>query len=183
MTPPAVHIAPRASAHDSPATAAWRLRAGDLQRHGDALGSGAAAVTYAFGGVFSVGMYGTAEAKDYETGEAYTEYILRCQWGRTFEAMQPWMVARRFREFISVDANLRCALPDLARHLPPLPSAYVLFTMAPDIVEQRQRSLEDYLRRLVAELPTTLRSAQMDEFLCISDRIASIEKAAPRNAP
>ena len=59
-------------------------------------------------------MYGTAEAKDFETGEAYTEYIMRCQWGRTFETMRPWMVARRFREFVAVDANLR--RPDTVFH-------------------------------------------------------------------
>ena len=46
-------------------------------------------MTYAFNGVFSCCMYGTAEARDYETGEAYTEYIMRCQWGRTFEQMRP----------------------------------------------------------------------------------------------
>ena len=134
-------------------------------------------MTYAFNGVFSCGMYGTAEAKDFETGEGYTEYIMRCQWGKTFETMKPWMVARRFREFVAVDANLRGALPDLAPHLPPLPSSFVLFAMSAEVVEARQRGLENYLRKLVTELPTTLRSQQIDEFLCISDRIATMTQA------
>lgn len=99
---------------------------------------------------------------------------MRCQWGRTFEAMKPWMVARRFREFVAVDANLRGALPDLAPHLPPLPSSLVFFATSPEVVERRQRGLENYLRKLVTELPTTLRSSQVDEFLCITDRIAAM---------
>ena len=37
--------------------------------------------------------------------------------------------------------------------------------MSPDIVEARQKGLENYLRKLVTELPTTLRSSQIDEFL------------------
>lgn len=27
------------------------------------------------------------------------EYLMRCQWGTTWENMQPWIVARRYREF------------------------------------------------------------------------------------
>ena len=108
---------------------------------------------------------------------------MRCQWGRTFEEMRPWMVARRFREFAAVDANLRGAFPDLAPHLPPLPSSFVLFAMTPEVVEQRQKGLEAYLRKLVTELPTTLRSAQLDEFLCISDRIKAMADAAADGGP
>lgn len=55
-------------------------------------------------------MYSAVDAVD-EFGKAYTvysdcylfnllqEYLMRCQWGTTWENMQPWLVARRFREF------------------------------------------------------------------------------------
>ena len=49
--------------------------------------------------------------------------------------------------------------------------------MSAEVVEARQRGLENYLRKLVTELPTTLRSQQIDEFLCISDRIATMTQA------
>mmetsp|Transcript_102 Transcript_102/g.376 ORF Transcript_102/g.376 Transcript_102/m.376 type:complete len:90 (+) Transcript_102:2-271(+) len=84
------------------------------------------------------------------------------------------MVARRFREFVAVDAKLRQTTPDLAKHLPPLPTPYVFFPMSPHVIEQRQRGLETYLKVLITELPATLKSPQIDEFLCISDRIASM---------
>ena len=87
------------------------------------------------------------------------------------------MVARRFREFSAVDANLRAAFPDLAPHLPTLPSSWTLFAMAPEVVEQRKRGLENYLRKVVAETPQLLRSTQVDEFLCISDRIKAMQDA------
>jgi hypothetical protein len=32
---------------------------------------------------------------------------MRCQWGTTWENMQPWIVARRYREFDSLDNQVR----------------------------------------------------------------------------
>ena len=64
------------------------------------------AATYAYGGVFSWSMYSTAEAKD-EAGVIYTEYLMRCQWGPDWDTMQPWIVARRFREFVNLDSDIR----------------------------------------------------------------------------
>ena len=44
------------------------------------------AVTYAFDGIFSWQMYGSTEAT--EDGKPYTEYLMRCQWGTTWDNMQ-----------------------------------------------------------------------------------------------
>uniref|UniRef100_A0A7S3K4V4 PX domain-containing protein n=2 Tax=Aureoumbra lagunensis TaxID=44058 RepID=A0A7S3K4V4_9STRA len=173
-----VFAPPPVGATQADPKAEWRVTRNDLALHRHELGK--AAATYAFGGVFSCSMYGTAEAKDFETGEPYTEYIIRCQFGKTFETMKPWMVARRFREFVAVDANLRAALPDLAPHLPPLPSSFVFFAMSPQVVEQRQHGLEQYLKTLITEFPATLKSPQLDEFLCIHSRIAA--STAPRSS-
>ena len=63
--------------------AAWRALQADLtsrrkEFHG--------AVTYAFDGIFSWQMYGSTEAN--EEGKPYTEYLMRCQWGTTWDNMQ-----------------------------------------------------------------------------------------------
>jgi hypothetical protein len=51
-------------------------------------------------------MYSAAEAKD-EQGTIYTEYLMRCQWGPDWDSMQPWIVARRFREFVNLDNDIK----------------------------------------------------------------------------
>lgn len=47
------------------------------------------------GGVFSWSYYGTSDGIEANTRDTYTEHVMRCQWGRTADAMQSWMVARR----------------------------------------------------------------------------------------
>ena len=46
--------------------------------------------------------------------------------------------------------------------------------MSPEVVVERQKRLELYLRKLVTEYPKSLGSPQMDEFLCITDRVKSM---------
>lgn len=52
-------------------------------------------------------MYGSAEAVD-EMGKEYTEYLMRCQWGTDWNNLQPWIAARRYREFDRLDYEVRC---------------------------------------------------------------------------
>lgn len=47
------------------------------------------------GGVFSWSYYGTSDGIETNTKDTYTEHVMRCQWGRTADTMQSWMVARR----------------------------------------------------------------------------------------
>jgi len=46
------------------------------------------AITHAFGGIFACSMYGAVESREPNTMKSYTEYLLRCQWGRTIETMK-----------------------------------------------------------------------------------------------
>ena len=140
--------------------AEWRVQAKDLDQW-RASKDFRGAVTCAFGGVFSCAMYGTAEARDFETGATYTEYIMRCQWGTTFNHMAPWMVARRFREFCALDANLKEAYPDAVDRFPKMPGKTFFGTLSPDTVETRQRELEAYIVGLFEMVPAALHSAQV----------------------
>lgn len=49
------------------------------------------------GGVFSWSYYGTSDGIESNTRDAYTEHVMRCQWGKTVHTMHEmsWMVARR----------------------------------------------------------------------------------------
>lgn len=120
----------------------WKARQDDMtQRRRNFHG----AVTYMFDGVFSWQMYGSADAvgernkrereKEREDrsnlylftymaddgGAPYTEYLMRCQWGSTFDNMQPWIVAHRFSEFALLDKQLKKHFPLIAPSLPSLP--------------------------------------------------------------
>lgn len=57
------------------------------------------------GGIFSWSYYGTSEGMEQNTRDTYTEHVMRCQWGRTVDTMQSWMVARRY-ESVMADGYL-----------------------------------------------------------------------------
>ena len=159
--------------------AAWRALQLDLttrrrEFHG--------AVTYAFDGIFSWQMYGSAEAVD-ETGAAYTEYLMRCQWGTSWENMQPWISARRYREFDALDADLKRAFPSMEHSMPRLPAKDFFRFLEQDVIEKRRGTLENYMTRIVAHLPTILRSSLFSEFLGIGERIATIKPMLGLGAP
>ena len=137
------------------------------------------AVTYAFDGIFSWQMYGSAEAVD-ETGSAYTEYLMRCQWGTTWDNMQPWISARRYREFDSLDHDLKRAFPAMEHSMPRLPAKDFFRFLEQDVIEKRRSALENYMTRIVAHLPTILRSDQVSDFLGIKERIATIRPLLAR---
>lgn len=152
--------------------ATWKALQADLTtRRKDFHG----AVTYAFDGIFSWQMYGSAEAMD-ETGKVYTEYLMRCQWGTTWENLQPWIAARRYREFFQLDSQLKKAYPQMAHAMPTLPEKDYFRFLEADVVEKRRSSLENYMSKIVTKLPTILRSDLMDEFLGIRERIATIRQ-------
>jgi len=92
-----------AAALSSTEIQSWKAKYADLTTRRRDFSGGA---TYAYGGVFSWSMYSAAEAKD-EQGTIYTEYLMRCQWGPDWNSMQPWIVARRFREFVNLDGDIK----------------------------------------------------------------------------
>jgi len=118
-------------------------------------------------------MYGSAEAVD-ESGKSYTEYLMRCQWGTNWENMQPWIAARRFREFEQLDSSLRKHFALLSNSLCPMPEKDFFRFLDAEVVERRRIALEDYMTRIVTKLPSILRSELINEFLGIGERIASI---------
>lgn len=158
--------------------ASWRAKQVDLNtRRKDFHG----AVTYMFDGIFSWQMYGSAEALD-EFGNTYTEYLMRCQWGTSFENLQPWIVAHRYREFDKLDLDLKKRFPALEVTMPKLPKKEFLWSMETQVVTKRRQALEEYMVKLVQSFPTLLRSDLMDVFLHITERIQSIKnllKVAP----
>lgn len=163
--------------------AVWMARQADLNRQRKDLHG---AVTYEFGGIFAWQMYGTADAVD--LAGPYTEYVMRCQWGLRWDALYPWMVTRRFREFDNLDQQMRIYFPQLRDVLPTLPAKNSLSLMSisaslglgldpdPKVVRIRREGLENYLTVIVSEFPQILRSALIRNFLNIEERIKIIKK-------
>ncbi len=148
----------------------WRAKQADLTEkrkefHG--------VVTYTFDGVFAWQMYGSAEAVD-ESGAAYTEYLMRCQWGTTFENMQPWIVAHRYKEFDKLDQQLKAKFPRLEPNMPKLPKKELFRSLQADVVAERRGVLEEYMSKIVNSMPSLLRSELMNDFLDITNRISGI---------
>ena len=148
----------------------WRAKQADLtDKRKDFHG----VVTYTFDGVFSWQMYGSAEAVD-ETGSNYTEYLMRCQWGTTFETMQPWIVAHRYKEFDALDQALKRKFPRLETNMPMLPKKDIFRALNSNVVAERRAILEEYMSKIVSSMPSLLRSELMNDFLDITNRISGI---------
>jgi hypothetical protein len=148
----------------------WRAKQADLTSHRKDFHG---VVTYTFDGVFSWQMYGSAEAVD-ETGSNYTEYLMRCQWGTSFENMQPWIVAHRYKEFDQLDQQLKRKFPRHEQNMPKLPKKEIFRSLQSDVVAERRASLEQYMSKIVVSMPTLLRSELMNDFLDITNRISGI---------
>ncbi|CAM9263969.1 unnamed protein product [Sphacelaria rigidula] len=134
------------------------------------------------GGIFSWSYYGTSDGVEPNTRDAYTEHVMRCQWGPTADSMKSWMVARRYREFDALDMDLRDAYPDRRDAMPRLPPKE-FFKMAPDVVERRAKGLETYMATIIHRFPDMLECSHLDRFLTISERVSTMEAAptATRN--
>eukprot|EP00960_Hanusia_phi_P044620 756737-Hanusia_phi.AAC.4 len=72
----------------------------------------------------------------------FTLYEFMIQWGD-----RRWIVKRRFREFVALDAALDSSLPE-AVQLPPFPGKKALGRMSPSLIRTRRMELEAYLRVL-----------------------------------
>lgn len=150
--------------------ASWRAKQADLHTkrknfHG--------AVTYMFDGIFCWQMYGSADALD-EYGNTYTEYLMRCQWGTTFDNLQPWIVAHRYREFDKLDADLKKKFSYLEKNMPKLPKKEFFRNMRSDVVSRRRQILEEYMTKIVTSMPSLMKSDIMERFLRINERIIVI---------
>lgn len=149
----------------------WQAKQADLNtRRKDFHG----AVTYMFDGIFSWQMYGSAEALD-EFGNTYTEYLMRCQWGTSFDNLQPWIVAHRYREFDRLDQEFRKRFPALEATMPRLPKKEFFWSMETNVVSKRRQDLEEYMVKIVQSMPSFMRSDLLDNFLNITERIGTIK--------
>lgn len=133
------------------------------------------AVTYAFGGCFSWQMYSAVDAVD-EHGKNYTEYLMRLQWGTNWDNMQPWLVARRYREFDTLNDLLLQNYPNAKHKMHPLPKKQFFGSLDPNTVEQRTKDIEAYVCTIVTNLPSMLKSRYIDGFFSVHERIAQIKK-------
>ncbi len=130
-------------------------------------------IVQAFEGIFSWSMYGTYEGVDATTGDAFIEYVMRCQWGPSHKSMTPWMVARRYREYAALNKDLHNNFPYLRSTLPCLPPKE-LFKTSAEVVARRKVGLEQYMTFLITNVPVILNSEYMDRFLTISERLKQI---------
>ena len=129
--------------------------------------------------------YGSTEAID-EYGAPYTEYLMRCQWGTSFDNMKPWIVAHRYSEFHALHQQLKAEFPrpnadypsssyNNVINLPRLPSKEFFNSLDLQVVEKRRNGIEAYFTEIVSKMPTVLKSRSIDNFLFVSERIKSIK--------
>lgn len=97
---------------------------------------------------------------------------MRCQWGTRWDNMQPWLVARRFREFDALNEMVRRGSPpctafvlmvhlsQLTKHFPrskdkmfPLPKKLLFGSLDSETIDQRTRDIEEYMATIITDIP------------------------------
>ena len=117
-------------------------------------------------------MYSAVDAVD-EHGKSYTEYLMRCQWGSNWDNMQPWLVARRFREFDTLNDLLIQNYPNSKHKLKSLPKKLFFGSLDPTTVRERTEGIKDYVCTIVTDIPVMLKSKYVDGFFSIQVVIIS----------
>jgi hypothetical protein len=99
----------------------------------------------------------TTPSLHYHTLHYLQEYLMRCQWGTTFDNMQPWIVAHRYKEFDSLDTRLKNAYPTFINQIPKLPKKDIFSYLDTTVIAKRRKMLEDYMTKVVLMLPAIMR--------------------------
>lgn len=116
---------------------------------------------------------------------------MRCQFGKTWDNMKPWLVARRFREFDILNDLVRHLIPTftifiklknmitlkLQKNFPlfkdkmhPLPKKTLFGSMDSDTVAERTRNIVEYMCVIVTTLPMVSRMVKWSRVVLLISR-------------
>merc|ERR1711920_520065 len=138
------------------------------------------------GGMFTATILGHRKLQDSQWGDEYTEYVLRCTWGRSVieTSKTTWLVGGRYNDFNALHQELKRAAAaqentKRASWFPRFPKRHVFSTLLgknqrEPFIQKREKELNKYFTSVLTKMPDALMNIHMDRFLNLSLRTQEI---------
>lgn len=137
------------------------------------------------GGLFTCTMLGHRKQQDQNWGDEYTEYVVRCTWGRDVleQSKTAWLVGGRYNNFNALHQELKSAaagengkrpvwFPRFPRRHPF--SSMIGKNQEEKFIQKREKELNRYLTQVLTQMPDALVNIHMDRFINLSLRTQDI---------
>lgn len=137
------------------------------------------------GGIFTCTMLGHRKLQDENWGDEYTEYVLRCTWGRDIieQSKTAWLVGGRYNDFNALHQELKAAASGRrgkrAPWFPRFPKRHPFSSMVGKNQEEkfiikREKEMNRYMTQVLTQMPDALDNIHMDRFLNLTLRTQEI---------
>nr|CCA15693.1 myosinlike protein putative [Albugo laibachii Nc14] len=137
------------------------------------------------GGIFTCTLLGHRKQQDQDWGDEYSEYVLRCTWGRDIleQSKTAWLVGGRYNDFNILHQELKAAASGRrgkrAPWFPRFPKRHPFSTMIginqqEQFIVKREKELNRYMTQVLTQMPDALLNAHLDRFLNLTLRTQDI---------
>ncbi|DAZ98837.1 TPA: hypothetical protein N0F65_000993 [Lagenidium giganteum] len=137
------------------------------------------------GGIFTCTMLGHRKLQDENWGDEYTEYVVRCTWGRDIleQSKTAWLIGGRYNDFNALHQELKAAASGRrgkrAPWFPRFPKRHPFSSMIGKNQEEkfiikREKELNRYMTQVLTQMPDALLNIHMDRFLNLTLRTQDI---------
>lgn len=137
------------------------------------------------GGIFTCTMLGHRKQQDENWGDEYTEYVLRCTWGREIldQSKTAWLVGGRYNDFNALHQELKVAASGKkgkrAPWFPRFPKRHPFSSMIgknqeEKFIQKREKELNRYMAQVLTQMPDALANIHMDRFMNLTLRTQDI---------
>lgn len=137
------------------------------------------------GGIFTCTMLGHRKQQDENWGDEYTEYVMRCTWGREIleQSKTAWLVGGRYNDFNALHQELKAAASGKrgkrAPWFPRFPKRRPFASMIgknqeEKFIQKREKELNRYMTQVLTQMPDALTNIHMDRFMNLTLRTQDI---------
>lgn len=136
------------------------------------------------GGIFTCTMMGHRKQQDANWGDEYTDYVLRCTWGRNVleQSKTAWLVGGRYNDFNALHQELKRAVSSTGKRpgwFPRFPKRHIFGSIfgknqEERFITKREKELNRYLGQILTQMPDALSNVHMDRFMNLSLRTRDI---------
>jgi myosin heavy subunit len=137
------------------------------------------------GGIFTCTMLGHRKLQDRNWGDEYTEYVVRCTWGRDIleQSKTAWLVGGRYNDFNALHQELKAAASGRrgkrAPWFPRFPKRHPFSSalgknQEEKFIIKREKEMNRYMTQVLTQMPDALLNVHMDRFLNLTLRTQDI---------
>ncbi|CCI41908.1 unnamed protein product [Albugo candida] len=137
------------------------------------------------GGIFTCTMLGHRKQQNAKYGDEYTEYVLRCTWGRDIleQSKTAWLAGGRYNDFNLLHQELKAAASGRRGKrepwFPRFPKRHPFSSMIgknqeEQFIVRREKEMNRYMTQVLTQMPDALLNIHLDRFLSLTVRTQDI---------